>query len=94
VVTSGQPSWAGKFDVERPDAADDVEPRRLEGSRLQSATTIDGEVVASANTLRFREHHEVEQDIDRQGFEMVDVRDAPDRPGKELVFIGRRVGLA
>lgn len=57
---------------------------------FESATTIGGEVVPSASTLRFRERHEVERDLDQHGFEVVDVRDAPDRPGKELVFVVRR----
>jgi hypothetical protein len=32
----------------------------------------------------------VEDDLTRHGFEVVDVREAPDRPGKELVFLARR----
>ncbi len=58
---------------------------------FESATTIDGEVVPSASTLRFRERHEITRDLDEHGLEIVDVRDAPDRPGKELVFRARRL---
>ena len=57
---------------------------------FESETTIDGEVVRSASTLRFRERHEIERDLDEHGFEIVDVRDAPDRPGKELFVRARR----
>lgn len=57
---------------------------------FESTTTIDGEVVTSASTLRFRERDEVERDLDEHGFDIVGVRDAPDRPGKELVFLTRR----
>jgi len=57
---------------------------------FESETTVGGEVVASASTLRFRERDEVERDLDEHGFDVVEVRDAPDRPGKELVFLARR----
>ena len=60
---------------------------------FESETVVGGEVVASASTLRFRERHEVERDLDEHGFEVVDVRDAPDRPGKELVFLARRTNI-
>ncbi len=52
-------------------------------------TTIAGETVPSTSTLRFRELGEVERDLARHGFGVVDVRDAPDRPGKEWVVIAR-----
>jgi SAM-dependent methyltransferase len=58
---------------------------------FQTETTVGGEVVPSASTLRFRPRAEVEQDLDEHGFQVVDVRDAPDRPGKELVFLTRRM---
>jgi SAM-dependent methyltransferase len=54
---------------------------------FESATEVGGEVVRSVSTLRFRERSEIEDDLAQHGFEVVDVRDAPDRPGKELVFI-------
>ena len=56
-----------------------------------STTTIGGEVVHSASTLRFRTRREVEEDLDDHGFETVEVRDAPDRRGKEFVFLARRI---
>lgn len=59
---------------------------------FESETTIGSEVVRSASTLRFRERHEIDRDLDGHGFEIVDVRDAPDRPGKEWVFRARRTG--
>ena len=57
---------------------------------FQTETTVGGEVVPSASTLRFRPRDEVERHLDEHGFRVVDVRDAPDRPGKELVFLARR----
>jgi len=56
---------------------------------FEGSTTIDDEVLRSTSTLRFRDRRELEQDLDRCGFEVLDVRDAPDRPGKEMVFLTR-----
>ncbi|MEV0612726.1 class I SAM-dependent methyltransferase [Nonomuraea sp. NPDC050404] len=50
----------------------------------------DGETVHSYSTLRFREREEVEADLAAEGYELREVRDAPDRPGKEFVFLARR----
>ncbi len=49
----------------------------------------DGDVLTSDSTLRFRGHGEVESDLTDHGFDVVEVRGAPDRPGLELVFIAR-----
>jgi hypothetical protein len=54
------------------------------------SSTLDGTAVLSASTLRFRPREEVEADLVRHGFQLDDVRDAPDRPGLELVFLARR----
>ncbi|SHN04036.1 class I SAM-dependent methyltransferase [Actinacidiphila paucisporea] len=50
----------------------------------------DGQTLTSESTLRFRERAEVEADLAAQGFAVRDVRDAPDRPGKEFVFVAQR----
>lgn len=50
----------------------------------------DGEELTSDSTLRFRERAEVEADLVAQGFVVEDVRDAPDRPGREFVFVAGR----
>lgn len=50
----------------------------------------DGSEVASDTTLRFRSRAEVEASLVRCGFTVVDVLDAPDRPGKEYVFVARK----
>ena len=42
------------------------------------------------STLRFRTRAEVEASLVAAGFAVADVRDAPDRPGRELVFLARR----
>ncbi|MFJ8621987.1 class I SAM-dependent methyltransferase [Kitasatospora sp. NPDC093550] len=50
----------------------------------------DGQVLTSDSTLRFREREEVESDLITHGYVVEDVRDAPDRPGREFVFLARR----
>ena len=57
-----------------------------------STTLLDGEVLKSVSTLHFREYDEIVADLETHGFEIVEVRDAPDRPGKEWVFFARRHG--
>lgn len=57
---------------------------------FEGSTTIGDDVLHSASTLRFRERGQIEQDLGAHGFDVTDVRDAPDRPGKELVFLARR----
>lgn len=50
-----------------------------------------GEQLASTSTLRFRGRAELEESLDEAGFSVHEVRDAPDRPGREWVFVCRRV---
>ncbi|OQD56164.1 SAM-dependent methyltransferase [Streptomyces phaeoluteigriseus] len=50
----------------------------------------DGQVLTSDSTLRFRERREIEVELAAQGYAVEDVRDAPDRPGREFVFVARR----
>ncbi len=50
----------------------------------------DGEVLTSDSTLRFRELDEVLASLAAAGYAVEEVRDAPDRPGRELVFFARR----
>ncbi|MEV7340845.1 class I SAM-dependent methyltransferase [Streptomyces sp. NPDC093544] len=50
----------------------------------------DGQVLTSDSTLRFREPPEVEKDLAAHGYVVENVRDAPDRPGREFVFLARR----
>jgi SAM-dependent methyltransferase len=47
----------------------------------------DGATLTSESTLRFRSRAEVEESLRQAGFAVADVRDAPDRPGKEFVFV-------
>jgi SAM-dependent methyltransferase len=47
----------------------------------------DGKVLTSDSTLRFRERNAIEDSLTKNGFLVESVREAPDRPGKEFVFI-------
>jgi SAM-dependent methyltransferase len=46
-----------------------------------------GEIVISASTLRFRSPEEITAALAASGFRIDAIRDAPDRPGREMVFI-------
>ncbi|MGX1564731.1 class I SAM-dependent methyltransferase [Streptomyces sp. NPDC055506] len=72
--------WVELLDVSRP----------LVTFRQVYVFAADGQVLTSESTLRFRERREVETELLAQGFVVEDVRDAPDRPGKEFVFVARR----
>lgn len=50
----------------------------------------DGQQVQSDSTLRFRSRTEIEQTLTANGFTTLDVREAPDRPGLEYVFVAQQ----
>lgn len=52
----------------------------------------DGDVLTSDSSLRFRERAEVEEALTAHGYAVPDVRGAPDRPGRELVFFAECLG--
>lgn len=58
--------------------------------RWTSIFASDGAVLTSDSTLRFRSREEVERSLQVAGFVVDEVRDAPDRPGREFVFIASR----
>ena len=51
----------------------------------------DAAVLRSESTLRFRDRAEIIDSLQAAGFAVREVRGAPDRPGREFVFIVRRV---
>ncbi len=51
----------------------------------------DGAELTSDSTLRFRSRAEIEATLVDAGFDVDEVRDAPDRPGHELVFIASAI---
>jgi SAM-dependent methyltransferase len=67
---------------------------RVEGwfVTFEGAVTLpDGTVVPTSSTLRFRGREELEVSLAAAGFTVDEVRDAPDRPGRELVFVATRM---
>ncbi|GGB46740.1 methyltransferase [Flexivirga endophytica] len=56
---------------------------------FESTLKLPDETLRSVSTLRFRERAEIEDDLRCHGFKVVEVRDAPDRPGKEWVFFAQ-----
>lgn len=58
--------------------------------RSETTFASDGEVIASQSTLRFRDRGEVVDSLKASGFRVDEVRDAPDRPGREFVFVTSR----
>jgi SAM-dependent methyltransferase len=60
--------------------------------RWKVAFEADGAIYESESTLRFRGREAVEPSLASAGFDLEEVRDAPDRPERELVFIARRSG--
>jgi SAM-dependent methyltransferase len=51
----------------------------------------DGVRVEQPSTLRFRSRDALTSSLEQAGFAVEEVRDAPDRPGREFVFIARAV---
>jgi SAM-dependent methyltransferase len=52
----------------------------------------DGAVIGSDSTLRFRSRKELDTSLAETGFDVLEVRDAPDRPGREWVYLARSTG--
>jgi SAM-dependent methyltransferase len=50
----------------------------------------DGTTLTSDSTRRFWSRAEIEDSLRSAGYALAEVRDAPDRPGREWVFIARR----
>jgi SAM-dependent methyltransferase len=73
-------TWTELVDVEGP----------LVSFRHVFQFSSDGLEVASLSTLRFRTRAEITAQLLQAGFRTHDVRDAPDRPGLEFVFVAQR----
>ena len=71
---------------------DVVDDGRLVTFESPNVFEADGTVITSRSTLRFRSRAELEESLRASGFAVVDVRDAPDRPGRELVVLARVEG--
>lgn len=73
-------TWVDVTDVSLP----------LVSFRHTYVLTASGETLTSDSTLRFRERDEVTASLTAHGYVVDEIRDAPDRPGREFVFIARR----
>ncbi len=66
----------------------------VDGSLVRFRTTFvfgsDGAVLTSESTLRFRSRGELADSLAAASLVVDEVRDAPDRPGREFVFVARR----
>jgi len=62
------------------------EAKELVSFRWTYVFESDGEKITSDSTLRFRGRKAIEASLIKTGFNILDVRDAPDRPGKEFIF--------
>ena len=92
--------WAGETGPVRRDVpGSGLVERRLEVTavdlpfvsfRYTYTFLADGAVIASDSTLRFRGRDEVEASLTARGYRVLEVRNAPDRPGREFVFISER----
>lgn len=60
--------------------------------RFIVAFLADGTTATSDSTLRFRDREEIEASLRSASFTVEEVRDAPDRPGLEMVFVATRAG--
>jgi len=58
--------------------------------RVAYAFESDGAVLTADSTLRFRSKEAVMDSLTAAGFTVAEIRDAPDRPGLEFVFIATR----
>jgi len=70
-----------------------AEVTRVEGEfvTFEGAITLpDRTVVPTSSTLRFRQRDDLETTLADAGFTVDEVREAPDRPGLELVFVATR----
>jgi SAM-dependent methyltransferase len=75
-------SWHDLLDVDGP----------LVTFRSTVVFASDGAAIESQSTLRFRERDEVEADLRASDYLVDEVRDAPDRPGREFVFLATKPG--
>jgi ubiquinone/menaquinone biosynthesis C-methylase UbiE len=57
---------------------------------FESVRVFEDDTLTSPSTLRFRSEDEIRATLAASGYDLCEVRDAPDRPGRELVFLARR----
>jgi SAM-dependent methyltransferase len=87
--------WTRERTLRRLDGVETwIDVTGVRGALVSFRTTFvfaaDGAVLTSDSTLRFRSLDEVAASLTTAGFAVDDVREAPDRPGRELVVVARR----
>lgn len=80
IAGEGLETWTDLLDVQQ----------QLVSFRTTFVFERDGAVLTSDSTLRFRERDQLRDSLKRAGMRVEDIRDAPDRPGREFVFIAQR----
>jgi hypothetical protein len=73
-------TWTELTDVELP----------LVSFRRVVHVDDEAEPLISTSTLRFRTAGELARSLEEASFAVSEIRDAPDRPGRELVHLARR----
>jgi SAM-dependent methyltransferase len=68
--------------------------RELVSFRSFIVFEADDTVITSDSTLRFREREAIAASLAALDYQLDEVRDAPDRPGREFVFVARRPASA
>lgn len=58
--------------------------------RFEAVRVFGDQTLTSTSTLRFRTEEEIAASLTACGYEVREVREAPDRPGRELVFLAVR----
>lgn len=76
----------GVGEVEQRREVTDVAPPYV-SFRHSYRFSRDDQTITSDSTLRFRSRDEIERSLNDAGFDILDVLDAPDRPGHEYVVI-------
>lgn len=87
---SSEPVFLEELGVERQFALTAVD-LPLVSFHYEFRFVADGTVLTSDSTLRFRSREEIEDSLRTAKFEILEVRDAPDRPGRENVFIAKKL---
>ena len=57
---------------------------------FEAVRVFDNQTLTSSSTLRFRSEDEITASLSFAGFDVREVREAPDRPGREWVFVAQR----
>jgi SAM-dependent methyltransferase len=57
---------------------------------FEAVRVFDDRTLTSTSTLRFRSKDEIMGSLSVAGYDVRDVREAPDRPGREWVFVAQR----